>query len=162
MLTSAFELTEKYHANTANHGALSNALWAWVMDLSAASAKNYTDYKSIKMSILQLAGKKSIAEALETGLLRTADSNDYPAWALAKVRLAAAIMQDWKLYDELTPVVTASTEAAKSADAKAEYALAMGDNQWAIEAEKKFRINKLPEPATKRSKTEPVNTMKMN
>jgi len=162
MLTGTFKLTEKYHADTTNHGALSDALWAWVMDLSAASAKNYTDYKSVKAGILQLTGKKSIAETLETGLLRTAKSNDYPAWALAKVRLAAAIMQDWTLYDDLAPVVTASIDAAKLANAKAEYALAKTENQLAIKAENQFRIRKLPEPANKKPKTEPAVTNRLN
>ena len=36
----------------------------------------------------------SVTEALKTGLLRTADSNDYPAWAMGIVQLAAARMHD--------------------------------------------------------------------
>lgn len=79
--------------------ALSNAIWALVMNLSAAAyAKDKKVYKSIKNQLMLLTEKKSVTEALETGLLRTAASNDYPAWALAKVRVAAAIMEDNELY----------------------------------------------------------------
>ncbi|HSW93705.1 MAG TPA: hypothetical protein VLJ15_05030 [Gammaproteobacteria bacterium] len=153
MLDDSVVLSEKYQAEPGNHDALSNALWAWVMDLSAASAKNYKDYHHIKQKMIELTGKKSITETLETGLLRTEKSNDYPAWALAKVLHAAANMQDWALYDEIKPAVAVSIEAARQTDKKAEYALAITDNQLAIEAEKTLRLRReVPMPSAKRAR----------
>ncbi len=132
MMRDAAELSDQYKAKP-THDGLSNTLWAWVMNLSAAAnAGNQHDYNWIKDQILSLTGKKSVTEALETGLLRTADSNDYPAWAMAKVRLSAAVMHDRDLYQEIETSLTSSIENAKSAGAKAEYALAVVDNELAV------------------------------
>jgi hypothetical protein len=133
MIQDSMQLSEKYKNQPTDHGALSDALWAWVMALSAsANANDKSSYELIKQQMTSLVGVASAAKALDTGLLRTADSNDYPAWALAKMRLAAAMMHDKALYEESSSILTASITGAKQAGAKAEYALAVIDNQLAI------------------------------
>ncbi|HSW69946.1 MAG TPA: hypothetical protein VLI69_07355 [Gammaproteobacteria bacterium] len=125
-------LSDEYKAKR-THEALSNVLWACVMDLyAAANAEDRQNYELIKQEIRSLTGTESVSEGLEKNLLRTADSNDYPAWAMARVRLAAAVMHDADLYSEIEGALTSSTEGAKKADAKAEYALAIVDNQLAM------------------------------
>jgi hypothetical protein len=122
--------------NITDHDALSNALWAWVMNLSAAAnATHQADYEFCKTQITTLTKTQSVSKALEQVLLRTADSNDYPAWALAKVQLAAAIMGDKTLYQETDRALILSISGANTSNAKAEYVLAVIENQLAIQAE---------------------------
>ena len=83
------------------------------------------------MGSASLGDVKQVTQALENSLLRIATSNDYPAWALAKVRLAAAVMRDKELYQEINNPLLSSIEAAKLADAKAEYILAVLNNALA-------------------------------
>lgn len=139
MISDSLRLSEKYKAKPTDHSALSDALWAWVMDLSAsANANDKQGYELVKQQIKSLTGTESVSKAIETGLLRTADSNDYPAWALAKIRLAAAIMLDKELYQDIDSALVSSIERSKKARAKAEYVLAVVDNQLAIQAGKEL------------------------
>lgn len=148
------ELIALYKKDRKNHESLSNTLWAFVMNLSAAaSTKNKTDYENFKEKMTQFENKmisfakeKPIHAVLETGLLRTAESNDYPAWALAKVRLASARMEDWELYDALAPAVANSIDSAKKANAPAEYALAATNDQLAMKTERQLRPGQMPAP----------------
>jgi hypothetical protein len=144
MLKNAVILTNNAKKHPENHGALSDALWAWVMNLSAAAMMNDQDsYIMIKKQILALTNAKSVTESLEMGLVRTADSNDYPAWALGKVRLAAAKMHDHALYHEMNEIVQSSIAGAKEAGAKAEYGLAVIENQLAREAHQLMMANRV-------------------
>lgn len=139
MVNDAVQLTEKYKAKQEDHGALSAALWAWVMNLSAsANAGDQHTYALIKEQIKFLTGAESVTKALEIGLLRKSDDNDYPAWALAKVRRAAAIMGDENLYNEISKATESSIEGAKNAEANAEYAISIVENRLATLAGKKL------------------------
>ncbi|HSW70050.1 MAG TPA: hypothetical protein VLI69_07885 [Gammaproteobacteria bacterium] len=132
MTKDAIELSNEYSIKP-THDALSNALWAWVMALPAtANAQKINAYNQIKKQMTSLTFTQSVVDAIQTGLLRTADSNDYPAWALAKVRVAAAVMHDQDLYQQIDGVLTSSLANAKKAGAKAEYALGVLENQLAM------------------------------
>lgn len=145
MISDSMQLSEKYKVKPTDHGALSDALWGWVMDLSAsANANDKQSYEFVKEQIKSLTREQSVSKALETGLLRTADSNDYPAWALAKVRLAAATMLDKELYQDIDNALISSIESSKKAGAKAEYALAVVDSQLAIQAGKELQAKASP------------------
>ena len=116
-----------------NHDALSNAIWAWVMNLSAAAnAKDQETYDLSKKNIESLTGKASVTKSLETGLLRTAVSNDYPAWALGKLLYAAKIRNDVELYHDSDAALRSSIAKSNAAGAKAEYTLAVLENQLAL------------------------------
>lgn len=141
MMSDANQLRELYKKDIKNHDALSNALWAYVMNFSAsANANDQKKYDEIKDEMKSLTGEQSVSGSLEKGLLRTEKSNDYPAWALAKIRYAAAVKGDKDLYQELDAVVTSSIEAAEKAGAKAEYALSVVDNQLAILVGKRLML----------------------
>jgi len=132
MTKDAIELTNEYSIKP-THAALSNALWAWVMALPAsANAQKIDPYNQTKKQMTSLTFTQSVVDAIQTGLLRTADSNDYPAWALAKVRVAAAVMHDEDLYQQINGALTSSLADAKKAGAKAEYALGVLENQLAM------------------------------
>jgi hypothetical protein len=113
--------------------ARSDALWAWVMSLqAAANAKDKEIYEYSLEQIKGITGQESISEALSKGLLRTAASNDYPAWAKAIVLLAAATYDDQELFKELTKGTRESIEEARKAGATVEKMLAQVSNQLAI------------------------------
>jgi hypothetical protein len=144
MMQNAVLLSKKSKEDPANHGALSDALWAWVMNLSAAAnAGDQKNYTLIKEQIKVLTGAESVTKSLETGLLRTAESNDYPAWALGKVRSAAAIMRDNMLYQEVDLALISSIYGANQAGAKAEYSLAVIENQLALQRENELQVTHL-------------------
>lgn len=132
MLDDAMILTEKYKTS-GDHGMLSDALWAWVMNLQAAAyVGDQKSYDWIKEQIKSVAGENSVARSLEKGLLRTTQSNDYPAWAMAKTRYAAIIINDKELYQQIEASLIASIGGAQKGNAKAEYVLSILDNQLAI------------------------------
>jgi hypothetical protein len=140
MINDAMQLAIKYKLKPENHEALSDTLWAWVMNLSAAAnAWDQIHYDLILEQIRLITGEKSIAQALEKGLLRTSDSNDYPAWALAKIRFAAAIMGDKELYNDIEGTLVSSVAGAKKAGADAEYILSIVDSQLAMLAGKELQ-----------------------
>lgn len=127
MMSEAALLVAKYQSSE-SHDDLSNAMWAWVMNIAAsANANDQETYDEIKKQMMLLTGAKSVPESLEKALLRTASSNDYPAWALAKVRSAAVMMNDEGLLRAIDPVLTDSIKGAKKADQTAEYVLAVLD-----------------------------------
>jgi hypothetical protein len=133
MFDGAMQLTARYRGGKGDHDALSNALWAWVMNLpAAANADDTHKYTWIKQQILFLTGETSVTNAIEKGLLRTAASNDYPAWALAKIRCAAVTMNDKELYQEIDTELNSSISASKDAGAKAEYVLAVLESELAL------------------------------
>lgn len=135
MMDAAMQLSEKSLAQPNNHDALSDALWAWVMNLSAAAnADDQEKYSEIKNQILRLTGKKSVVDALDTGLVRTDTSTDFPAWGLAKLRHAAASMKDSEVFHEAESVLVASIEKARESklpSAKAEYIVSVLEGELA-------------------------------
>ena len=147
MIADSLQLSEKYKTEPTDHGALSDALWAWVMDLSAcANANDKQGYELVKQQIKSLTGTESVSKALATGLLRRVDSNDYPAWALAKAHLAAATMLDKELYQDIDNALISFIESSKKAGTKAEYVLAVVDSQLAIQAGKELQAKTNPRP----------------
>lgn len=114
----------------------SNALWAQVMVLqAAANANDKTTYDQTSQQIKMLVGKPTVSEALSQGLLRTSDSNDYPAWAMGIVRASAATIGDEAIYKELAKPLANSIHDANEAHAKAEAILArlneiLAENKW--------------------------------
>lgn len=124
----------QYLANS--HPVLSDVLWAWVMNLCAsATAQDRENVGLIKQRIATSSSTEpqSVANVLQQGLKRTAQSNDYPAWALAKVRHAAALIQDHELYDEVGDMLSASfMNEANTPTSKAEYVLAVIENDLAL------------------------------
>lgn len=103
------------------------------MNLQAAAyANDQLTYEVCKEQIKSLSNATTVTKALKTNLLRTSESNDYPAWALAKARYAASVAGDDALYAELEHCLNISIADAKNAGADAEYALAVIENQLAI------------------------------
>lgn len=129
MLAAAASVTDDYHrmqekissnsskkAKAAFQGKLSDALWAWVLSLqAAANAKDKETYTEIQQKIREVNVESSVTAALQNDLKRVSDSNDYPAWALSIVRLAAATMDDKVLFDETTKPLADSTQGANTA-----------------------------------------------
>lgn len=119
MLTTASALTEDYKKTQDSKllpGKLSDALYAWIMDLqAAANAHDRKTYDFIVQQMKTLTNQKSLSAALTTSLHRNTESNDYPAWALSMVRLAAATIGDSSIYHELENSLTESIENAKKA-----------------------------------------------
>lgn len=148
MMQGAAQLSTKYKADPSNHDALSDALWAWVMNLSAAAnAHDQERYETIKQQIIILTIKNSISDALEFGLLRTEQSNDYPAWALAKVRLAAAIMKDREVFQDIDHALVASVNGASGSQivsAKSEYILSVLEGELAKLAGNELQVKLSP------------------
>lgn len=124
MLKACQSLSETY-VSTKTHDDLSNALWAWVMvnQAAALSHDNETYEKSLH-KMTQLTNTGSVMEALNQGLQRTSASNDYPAWAMAIVYLAATRMGDHELTAALLAPLTTSITEAENADQLAESTLA--------------------------------------
>lgn len=146
MMQEARVLTQQYKSllqdpeskPDAVHASLSNAMWAWVMNIQAAAIDGDQDiYDEIKRQIKLTAGKATVAEALQTALLRTAESNDYPGWGMATVRNAASIKgNDEELMKELEKPLADLITGAERAQAKAEYALSVLDNELVLQNEK--------------------------
>ncbi|HEX4044842.1 MAG TPA: hypothetical protein VHZ76_04170 [Gammaproteobacteria bacterium] len=93
---------------------LSDALWAWVM--AAYAAANAQDTESFYFSLQQmqaLTGQTSTATALTSGLKRLSTSNDYPAWALSIIHLAAATIKHKDLYLALEKPLVDAIQGAK-------------------------------------------------
>jgi hypothetical protein len=110
----------------------SDALWAWVMvSFAAANAQDNNTYHLALNNIRNIAGSASVAEALKIGLVRNANSNDYPAWAMGIVQLAAARMHDEKLFTELQQPLRESITAARNTNAIAEAILAIVNHELA-------------------------------
>lgn len=120
------------YASSVKQDDLSNALWAWVMDIQAAALANDADfYNAIKGKMMQVTGQDSVSGALENGLICTEKSSDYPAWAMAKVRLAAAMMHDESLVGELENPVQRAIVKANESKQIAEATLAQLDERSA-------------------------------
>jgi hypothetical protein len=107
-----------------------------MVSYAAANAQDQEMYGYALKNMRTMMEVSTEAEALTTGLLRTAASNDYPAWALGIVELAAARMHDVKLFNQLQTSLNTSIEAAKLSNATAETVLAMVNRQLAIENNK--------------------------
>lgn len=134
MMKNADKLATEYKKKQTQEN-LSNTLWAYIMNLfAAANANDKEIYTHIKNEIKLLTAKSTVTEALNTGLLRTSQSNnDYPAWGLAKIRLAAATMNDLELYEQIQKNLESSIQGAKKVGAQGEYILAVLDNQLAMQ-----------------------------
>lgn len=130
MLSLANELTNR---DLILAPARSDALWAWVMvSFAAANAQDKDTYHLALNNMRNITASVGVAEALKTGLVRNADSNDYPAWAMGIVQLAAARMHDEKLFAELQPPLRESITAARNANAIAEAILAIVNHELAV------------------------------
>lgn len=130
MLDSANHLSDAY-LGAQNHDALSNAMWAWVMDLqAAANANDKETYDFILKKIIEVSGQPTVEKALTNSLIRTATSSDYPAWAIGIVQLSAAIMHDKNL--NLHQALTQAISQATSWGAQPDQTI---DNQWKAKAE---------------------------
>lgn len=118
------ELTAKYFLNKSENGNnpdkidqiqsdLSDAVWAWVMFLQAAAfSSDKVTYEKIIYEIKNITKQDSLAETLESCLLRTKASNDYPAWALGIVALSAASMSDDINFEQLKNAASESLKIA--------------------------------------------------
>jgi hypothetical protein len=125
LLAEGNKLSDLFHAINQNpastdvqkQAALSNALWVWVMNIQAVanadkSKDNEAFYHQCLNSLKSLTGENTVEDALSRGLLRTEASNDYPAWAMAIVRLSAALMKDHDLYNKLDATLAQSIDSA--------------------------------------------------
>ncbi len=143
VLTAQYKSPDKDADTSPNavHERLSNAMWSWVMNIQAAAMLRDSDtYEEIKRQMKLITGQETVTAALETALLRTEASNDYPGWGMAIVRNAAAIMEDEALFQELGKALPAIIGGADKAGAKAEYAFAVLDNQLALHAHMKLKV----------------------
>lgn len=140
-LKSAPTMTEKDKNNLQE--MRSNALWAWIMDLqAAANAQDKENYDDILLHMKNMTDQPDIKSALSHGLLRTAASNDYPAWAISIVQSAAVKMGDEKLYKELEFPLETSIQDAKTSKETAEETLARV-NQVLAETNWDERLNSI-------------------
>lgn len=111
----------------------SDALWAWVMiTQAAANAQDKEVYENAITQILSITKQSSLSNALSKGLLRTAASNDYPAWAIGIVRLAAQTIGDNDRFEELGATLENSIAEAKEGSKIQEFLLASVNGQLAI------------------------------
>ena len=150
MLNATKQLAQQFQDSGLDHSALANEYWGWVMAIQAAARANDKDlYEKIK-KYLQIgpAGKlTAIGEVLTRQLGK--GSTNYLAWALAKVRLAAAMMDDQVLFSALEQPVESAILQAKKSHARAEYSLAMLDNMqanyWADSWENYYAVSESKE-----------------
>jgi len=113
-----------------------DAVWGWVMFLQAAACAG--DRETYDKITAKIARDETIVVALNR-LSHTNESNDYPAWAMAKVRWAAAVIGDNALVlalQEPTKKSIIDAEKIKTTAAKVEYSLGILDNNLAILAKK--------------------------
>lgn len=100
-------------------------LWAWLMAAHvSANANDFSFYHTALDSIKEIAHEATVANALSKGLTRTATMNDLPAWGIAVAMLAAATVQDEKLYQELQQPFAVALQGAKDVAAVGEEMLA--------------------------------------
>lgn len=124
MMQGANQLTEKYNA-LHTHDNLSNAVWAWVMNMQAAADHgDKATVQTINAKLLELTDKKTLAEALTSALTRSESNNDYPAWALVIVLKAANTLQDHDLVESLIQPTTDAIHLANKTGELAEYTIA--------------------------------------
>lgn len=128
---------EALSKNAKKPSDVADALWAWTMNIVAASnAGDEKTYQEIKNQIKSLTNADTVVQALEKNLIRGDSNNDYPAWALAKVYAAAKKMNDVDLCNEMEPVITASIQGARDKKQDAEYILALLEKPTPIKPEK--------------------------
>lgn len=148
LLAGANALTDAYFTINAKEDATedqkqekrSDALWAWVMiSQAAANAHQRESFDYAIEQMLRITKELSIGEALTKGLLRTAASNDYPAWASSLVSLAAETLPDRSVYDALQDPLQASIQAAKKGNHLPEMLLAIVNKQLAIERDNRIQ-----------------------
>lgn len=124
-LRYACQAISAVYLETKAQADLSNAIWGWVMCITAAAAAGDNSlYEDALSQIQKLTQQDSIPAALASALIRSSSTNDYPAWALAMLRAAAARHGDKQLYAELEQPVMIATQDAHSANATYEYLLA--------------------------------------
>lgn len=124
MKNSADQLT-KVFAQGSNDTKRANALWAWVMcALAAANADDKEMYEYSLLKLKEITHEKTVSAALSKGLQRTQTTNDYPAWAIANIFLAAATYGDHAVFAELKDSLQNSINTAKQAHATEEVVLA--------------------------------------
>ena len=144
MKNAADYSTKKYfQINTINASnekiqeARSDAIWAWVMSSqAAANAGELNAYTNAIEQILAITEQTSISDALQNGLLRTDISNNYPAWAIIIVRLAAQKMSDDARFKALEAPLLEAISRAKFENRTEEVLLALVNSQLAIERAK--------------------------
>jgi hypothetical protein len=126
---------------TANQqAARSDKLWAWVLVLQAAgNARDTGTYLRALDQINAIGEKSSAGESLLNGL---SSSSDYPAWAIAVARLAAANMGDTGYFEMLDGPMK---QALKNTG-RAEKLLAEVNNRLAIERNEALMACKGGEP----------------
>lgn len=117
--------------------ACSDGVWAWVMIVqSAANTGDTLLYEEALSQLSAITQQPSISEALIHGLLRTETFNDYPAWAIAIVRLATQTQGDNVRFNKLDVPLAQSIKKAKSAGKTQEWLLAFVNAQLALAREK--------------------------
>ena len=117
--------------------ARSDALWAWVMiSQAAANSGEKEEFENAINQMLTITQQTSIGTALSVGLLRTAASNDFPAWAMGIVRLAAQVIGDETRYSELEAPLNTSISEAEVGNYRQDALLASVNSQLAMERAK--------------------------
>lgn len=129
-LAEAKEVSDKDKKELQNLST--DAMWGWVMALQAAANNAHLDktkqYNKILQEMQEMTGQDTVAAALAAGL--TAD--DYPAWAVSIVRLAAATVDDKALYLQLEKPLKDSIVIARTSGHMAEEVLAQLNSNLAI------------------------------
>ena len=113
---------------------LSKAIWALVINLSAAASFNdFSRYEQIKSTIASLEDNESVVATLINGIPTEIGSSNNCGWALAKVQLAAAMMHDEMLYHEVGSPSTldAVLQTAQVSGQIGEYVLGVLENKLA-------------------------------
>lgn len=146
MLAGANHLTQEFFQAKNNHESIakqldarSNAIWAWVMiTQAAAESKQEADYHQALDAIKRIAGQPTIGAALDSGLIRTEKSNDFPAWAEGIVRLATLTIGDETSFNEIDQYSKSSIAAAKAAGKEEEAMLGLVNFELANERQNKL------------------------
>lgn len=101
------------------HNKRAHALWAWVLCVQAAANADDKDMFEYALAQLkEIAKEETVAAALSKHLSRASSTaNDYPAWAMAITRLAAATYGDHDLYAELRDPLQDALGGAAAAEA---------------------------------------------
>lgn len=144
MVKAATYLTQQYFkvnatsvSNEQKQEARSDSLWAWIMIIqAAANADDKVLYQHSLDQMMVITKQPSISQAITKGLLRTYASSDYPAWAIAIIRLATQKMADKIRFDALEMPLANAIREAKSSDQIYELLLAKVNAQLAVEREK--------------------------
>ncbi|MEO8402162.1 MAG: hypothetical protein ABI597_10275 [Gammaproteobacteria bacterium] len=143
MIDASHALTKEFIEG--KNTSTTDAMWAWVMSLqAAANANDRETYDLCLQQMLELTHENSIVAAISKGLKK----DDYPAWALSIVSLAATNMKEEALFQSLQQPLSDAIQSSKDAGHSQDMMLAKVNMEVAkLRASKSILLTAFETPA---------------